>query len=326
MRTQLPGQPHQVIDPEGRAVGKVPDLPLSRLLEFYRWMILGRTFSDRMIALQRQGRVGTFGSLGGQEAASVAMGLALEPQDWLATSYREQITMMIKGVPMLAIMRLYQGQVGDLYPAAARTLPLQIVVATQMLHATGLAMAARIKGDPVVAMGVCGDGASSEGDFYEALNFAGAFHAPVVFCVQNNGWAISVPRRRQTASETIAHKALAAGLRGAVADGNDVLASYRVVKDAVDRARGGDGPSLIELQTYRMGAHTTADDPKRYIPPDEVAEWQRRDPIVRFRHFLLQRNLLSEAEAARLQEEVAAEVGAAVTELEAMQPTAPEHV
>lgn len=318
--------PYQILDEEGKAHGEVPDLSPEQLVAFHRWMLLGRTFSDKMVALQRQGRMGTFGSLAGQEAASVAMGFALQPQDWLGTSYREIITMMIKGVPMLAVMRLYQGQVGDLYPAEARTLPLQIVLATQALHVAGLAMAAKIRGDKAVAMSICGDGATSEGDFHEALNFAGVFRAPAVFCVQNNGWAISVPRRRQTAAETIAQKAVAFGFPGVQVDGNDVLASFKVVRDAVERARAGEGPTLVELITYRMGAHTTADDPKRYVPADELERWRAKDPIKRYRRFLFDRNLLTEAEEARLQEAVQAEVNRTVETLESMAPTPPERI
>lgn len=321
-----PNKPVQILDPEGKVVGPVPDLPPARMLEFYRWMNLGRIFSDKMVALQRQGRMGTFGPLNGHEAASVGMGYALEPQDWLATSYREILTMLVKGVPMLAVMRLYQGNVGDLYPREARTLPLQIILGTQLPHATGLAIAAKLRGDKVVAMGACGDGATSEGDFHEALNFAGVFRAPAVFCIHNNQWAISTPRSRQTASETLAQKAQAYGFSGVQVDGNDVLASYQVCKDAVDRARAGEGPSVVELITYRMGAHTTADDPKRYVPPADLEAWKQKDPIVRFRRFLLDRNLMTEAEDARLQEAVNAEVNRNVDMLESMERTRPEQV
>lgn len=316
----------QTPHPGGKVNGPVPDLPAARLLDLYRWMVLGRTFSDKMIALQRQGRMGTFGSLNGMEACHAAMGFALEQQDWLVPTYRDIITMLIKGVPMLAIMRVYQGQVGNLYPREANTLPLQIVLATQLPHAAGLAMAAKLRGDKAAVLGICGDGASSEGDFHEALNFAGVYRAPVVFCVVNNQWAISVPRHKQTAAESIAQRAAGYGFPGVQVDGNDVLACYQVVRTALERARAGEGPTLIEFLTYRMGAHTTADDPKRYVPAADLEAWRQKDPITRFRRYLAQRNLLNDAAAEGVQTEAEAEVNAAVAQLEAMERTQPESV
>lgn len=324
MSIALPERPYQILSPEGKLVADLPDLTSDQLLDFYRWMLLGRTFSEKMVALQRQGRMGTFGSLLGQEAASAGMAFALQPQDWVSASYRDILTMLIKGVPMLPIMRYYRGNVGDGYPLDAHTLPLQIVLGTQVLHAAGLGMAAKLRGDKVVSLGICGDGATSEGDFHEALNFAGVFQAPVVFCVQNNGWAISVPRRRQTAAETIAQKAVAYGIPGAQVDGNDVLAVYRVVKEAVERARAGEGPTLIELITYRLGAHTTADDPTRYVPNAELEAARGRDPVVRYRRFLEEKGLLAPGAAEQLQESVQAEVDQTVTVLESMPTTPPE--
>ncbi|MBI3943677.1 MAG: pyruvate dehydrogenase (acetyl-transferring) E1 component subunit alpha, partial [Chloroflexi bacterium] len=198
MGMSLPDTVYQVLTPEGQVVAEVPDLAASRMVELYRWMVYGRAFSDRMIALQRQGRMGTFGPLNGQEAASVGIAMPPEAEDWLVGSYREIISYFIKGVPPLAIMEVYRGYVSGKYPREARCLPIQIVLATQMLHAVGLAMALKYDGRPNVSVGVCGDGATSEGDFNEALNFAGVFKAPAVIVVQNNCWAISVPRSAQT--------------------------------------------------------------------------------------------------------------------------------
>lgn len=312
----------QVLTPEGKVVGEVPNLPAERLMELYRWMVLGRVFSERMVALQRQGRTGTFGPLHGQEATTVGLATPLQEKDWLICSYREILSYLVKGVPMPAIMELYRGYIASHFPREARCLPIQIVLATQMLHAVGVAMAIKYEHEPNVAIGVCGDGASSEGDFNEALNFAGVFKAPIVLIVQNNGWAISVPRSKQTAAEYIAHRGPAFGMPGYVVDGNDIFAVYKVVSDSIERARAGDGPSLIEALTYRLASHSTADDPKKYRTDEELNEWMQRDPIVRFRTFLLDQSILSEKDDETLREEVSNEIQQAVETVEAMPPQA----
>src|SRR5437588_2288090 len=286
--------PYQILDVEGKLVGKMPDLSTERLLLLYRYMQLGRVFSNKIIALQRQGRATTFGSLVGQEATAVGLAAPLQPQDWLATSYREIASLFVKGVPVPTVTYSFRGFTPPNWPAESRCLPIQIVIGTQMLHAVGLAMAAKIAGDPVVAVGVCGDGATSEGDFNEALNFAGVFQAPVVLVVQNNGWAISVPRHKQSAAQTLAARGAGFGIPSQLVDGNDILAVYDVMHKAIERARSGQGPTLIETLTYRIGAHTTADDPTRYRDAAEVEAWRARDPIARFEKFLLARSLLDE--------------------------------
>lgn len=326
MAHELSADIYRVLDAEGKVVGAVPGLSAEQFVQLHRWMLLGRAFSERMIALQRQGRMGTFGDLSGQEAASVGLVAPLRPQDWFIASYRELLSYYIKGVPLAGIMDLYRGRVTDRYPQQAHCLPIQIVLATQMLHAAGAAMAAKLRGDDVVAMGVCGDGASSEGDFAEALNFAGTYRAPAIFVVQNNGWAISVPRSRQTAAEYIAHRGPGYGMPGVLVDGNDVLAVYGVVQAAMERARAGEGPTLIEALTYRMGAHTTADDPKRYRPAEELEEWRNKDPIARYRSFLLERGLLTPEEEARHSAAAAEEVAAAVAEIDAEPPEDPARI
>src|SRR5213592_2872325 len=196
--------PYQILDPEGNLVGEMPKLSAEHMLSLYRFMQLGRVFSNKIIALQRQGRATTFGSLVGQEATAVGLAAPLQAQDWLATSYREIASLFVKGVPIPTVAYSFRGFTPQNWPAESHCLPIQIVIGTQMLHAVGLAMPAKIAGDPVVAVGVCGDGATSEGDFNEALNFAGVFKAPAVLIVQNNGWAISVPRSRQSAAPTFA--------------------------------------------------------------------------------------------------------------------------
>jgi pyruvate dehydrogenase E1 component alpha subunit len=316
--------PFQILDPEGNLVGEMPALSPERLLYFYRMMRLARAFSDRIIAMQRQGRATTFGSLTGQEAATVGLAVPLQPQDWLATSYREIASLIVKGVPLSTLVYSFRGYTPPNWPAETRCLPYQIVIGTQIPHAVGLAMAARIAGDPVVAVGVCGDGATSEGDFNEALNFAGVFRAPVVIIVQNNGWAISVPRHRQSAAPTLAARGVGFGVPAALVDGNDILAVYETVRQAVERARAGDGPTLIELLTYRLGSHTTADDANRYRDPAEVEAWRAKDPIARLQKFLRRRDLLSEEQDEEIGASVLAEIDAAVREAEAMPPMAPD--
>lgn len=316
--------PYQILNAEGELVGDLPDLSTERLLTLYRSMQLGRSFSNKIIALQRQGRATTFGSLLGQEATAVGLAAPLQPQDWLSTSYREIASMVVKGVPLSTLTYSFRGFTPDDWPTESHCLPCQIVIGTQMLHAVGLGMAAKIAGDPVVSMGVCGDGATSEGDFNEALNFAGVFQAPVVLVVQNNGWAISMPRQKQSAAPTFASRGAGFGLPAELVDGNDILAVYTVTNRAVERARSGQGPTLIETLTYRMGAHTTADDPTRYRDTAEITAWQRKDPIARFQKFLLARDLLTETEIEQTLTTIEAEINQAVEDAEQIPAMAPD--
>ena len=316
--------PYQILDPEGNLVGEMPDLSAERMLSLYRYMQLGRIFSNKIVALQRQGRATTFGSLVGQEATAVGLAAPLQPQDWLSTSYREIASLFVKGVPVPTVAYSFRGFTPPNWPAETHCLPIQIVIGTQMLHAVGLAMAAKIAGDPVVSVGVCGDGATSEGDFNEALNFAGVFQAPVVLVVQNNGWAISVPRHKQSFAQTLASRGIGFGVPSELVDGNDILAVYDVMQKAIERARSGQGPTLVETLTYRIGAHTTADDPTRYRDQLEVEAWQAKDPITRFQKFLIGRDLLTEDRAEQTVNELEEEVNEAVMLAEAMQPMAPD--
>src|SRR5437667_2022834 len=316
--------PYQILDPEGNLVGEMPKLSAERMLSLYRFMQLGRVFSNKIIALQRQGRATTFGSLVGQEATAVGLAAPMQPQDWLATSYREIASLFVKGVPVPTVTYSFRGFTPPNWPAESRCLPIQIVIGTQMLHAVGLAMAAKIAGDPVVAVGVCGDGATSEGDFNEALNFAGVYQAPVVLVVQNNGCAISVPRYKQSADQTVASRGIGFGVPSELVDGHDILAVYDIMQKAVERARSGQGPTLIETLTYRIGAHTTADDPTRYRNPVEGEAWQAKDPIARFQKFLIRRDLLTEDRAQQTVDELEEEVNEAVRLAEAMPPMAPD--
>lgn len=306
------GKVYQILNPEGKLKGAVPDLADEQLRQAYRWMIFGRTFSNRMVALQRQGRMGTFAPLNGQEATAVGLALPLLAEDWLLGSYRETLSYLVKGVPIMALLKQWGGDIPDSYTREAHCLPFQIVIGAQMLHAVGIAQAIQYKREPHVVVAGCGDGATSEGDFNEALNFAGVFKAPVIFVIQNNGWAISVPRSRQSAAKYLADRGPGFGIPGVVVDGNDLLAVYQVMAEAIARARAGEGPTLIEAITYRLGAHTTADDPQKYRSEAETEEWARQDPLPRFRKFLLDRDLLTEPEDQQLHEAVAGEIAAAV--------------
>jgi len=315
--------PYQILDVEGNVVGSVPKLSTEQFLQLYRAMYLGRVFSNKIIALQRQGRATTFGSLLGQEASAVGLAAPMQAQDWLTTSYREIASLIVRGVPLTTLIYSFRGFT-PVFPKETRCLPVQIVIATQMLHAVGLGMAAKIAGDNAVAVGVCGDGATSEGDFNEALNFAGVFQAPVVLVVQNNGWAISVPRRLQSAAPTFAARGPGFGVPSVLVDGNDVLAVYDVMQQALARARSGHGPTLIETLTYRLGAHTTADDPTRYRDAAEVEAWKAKDPIVRFKRFLIQRGLWSEEQDQQLIAAVEEEINEAANIALNMSPPAPD--
>ena len=292
-----------------------PDLSDEELKQMYRAMLLGRRLDERMVRLQRQGRIGTFAPIKGQEAAQIGSIVTLARTDWMVPSFRETAAMVWRGWPIEKLLLFFAGYVEGSQPAPDQhDLPITIPVATQLPHAVGLAYAAQYRGDEAVVMAFFGDGATSEGDFHEAMNFAGVWHLPIVFVCQNNQWAISVPLKKQTHSRTIAQKALAYGLPGLQVDGNDVLAVYRASREAVERAREGDGPTLIECVTYRLGVHTTADDPTKYRSEEEVKEWERKDPLTRFGAYLDKKRLLEPG----LEEAIDAEIATAVAKFEAV--------
>jgi pyruvate dehydrogenase E1 component alpha subunit len=296
-----------ILDSEGKLDAALePALSPPDLKALYRAMLLARRLDERMVRLQRQGRIGTFAPTKGQEASQLGSAFTLRKTDWMVPSFRETAAMIWRGWPIEKLLLFFAGHLEGGQPAADQhDLPITIPVATQLPHAVGLAYAAQYRGDDVVVMAYFGDGATSEGDFHEALNFAGVWHVPIVFVCQNNQWAISVPLKKQTHSRTIAQKALAYGLPGIQVDGNDVLAVYAAAREAVDRARAGDGPTLIECVTYRLGVHTTADDPTKYRSDEEVAMWAQKDPLTRFRAYLEQRNLLDAGLEQRVDEEIA---------------------
>jgi 2-oxoisovalerate dehydrogenase E1 component alpha subunit len=251
-------------------------------------MVAGRHFDQQATNLAKQGFLTVYPSSLGQEACQVAAALALEPSDWLFPTYRDSVAISARGIAPEQVLTLFHGSWHCGYdPKATKTAPHSTPLATHLAHAVGAAMAARLDGDEIVALALCGDGATSEGDFHEALNLAAVFHAPVVFLVQNNGYAISVPASQQLRAESIAAKGMGYGMPAQQVDGNDFLSVHTVLAAAVEHARAGDGPTLIEATTYRMGPHTNSDDPDRYRSREEAKQWRDRDPIALVRSQML---------------------------------------
>jgi pyruvate dehydrogenase E1 component alpha subunit len=283
------------------------------LLEAYRLMILLREFDRKAVSLQRQGRLGTLSSAEGQEAAIVGAVMALDPaRDWVVPQYRELTALTRHGFPLPNVFCHYMGNAaGDAIPEGVRMLPVQISLASQIPHAVGLAWGEMLKGTDAVALVFFGEGASSEGDFHEAANLAGVLKAPVVFMLQNNGWAISTPRTKQSAAAQFSDRAIGYGMHGQTLDGTDVQAVHSAVCEAVARARGGEGPTLLEAVAYRLGAHSTADDPTRYVPEDELARATATDPLPALRANLIQAKQLDETSDEELVESVRAEIAQA---------------
>ncbi|MFF0223656.1 pyruvate dehydrogenase (acetyl-transferring) E1 component subunit alpha [Streptomyces sp. NPDC004629] len=277
------------------------------LLTLHRHLVSGRRYNQQATALTKQGRLAVYPSTTGQEAAEVGAVLALRERDWLFPTYRDTLALLVRGVDPVRALTLLRGDWHSGHdPLAHRVAPLCTPLATQLPHAVGLARAAKLRGEPLAVLAMAGDGATSEGDFHEALNFAAVWQAPVVFLVQNNGYAISVPLAKQTAAPTLAHKAIGYGMPGVLVDGNDAAAVFDVVREATDRARDGAGPTLVEARTYRIDAHTNADDATRYRTADEVEAWRRRDPVERMERHLRARNLLDDTLAKEIAEEAEA--------------------
>jgi len=309
-----------------------PGLSREKLLQIYRAMLLSREGDQRMLKLQRQGRIGTFGPGTGQEASSVGAAFAMGDSDWLVGAFREMGARLVRGDSLTNALIYYAGyEEGSLLEdPSARVLPINIIVASQLVHAAGIGYAMKYRNERAAVVAFFGDGATSQGDFHEALNFAAVWQAPVVFLCQNNQWAISIPRSQQTRSRTLAQKAIAYDIPGIQIDGNDVLAVYKATRDALERAYAGEGPTLIEAVTYRLMMHTTADDPTRYRSEDEVNEWWKRDPIPRLRKYLENKGYWDAEQQAGLEEEIRQQVEAAVQEFESpreYQPDTPfDHV
>lgn len=315
-----------ILDPDGHADPDLdPGLGADTLLGMYRTMTLSRELDTKMLAMQRQGRMGTFPPTTGQEAVAVPSAMALGPADWVAPTYRELGARLVRGEPILDSLVYYGGfEEGSRIPVERRVLPYQVVLGTQVPHAVGIAYAMKLKGEVSAVLVYFGDGASSEGDVHEAMNFAGAWKAPVVFVCVNNQWAISTPLHKQTATSSFALRAAGYGFDGVRVDGNDALAMYVATRDALEKARAGGGPTLIEARTFRLMMHTTADDPTKYRDEALTKEAWAREPLPRLRRYLQDRGLLDDARQEALLREVREEVEAAVRAFETPTPRKPD--
>lgn len=311
---------------DGEATAE-PPFEGAELERGYRALRRARHWDERAVVLNRQGRLGVYPPFLGQEAAQVGTALALEPRDWLLPSYRESGAALAHGLPLATLILYWRSEAaGWRFPEGVNVLPFSIPIATQLPQAVGVAVAGRHLGDGRVAMTYVGDGGTSEGDFHTALNFAGVLAAPVVFVVQNNGWAISVPTERQMRNPRIAERAAGYGIPGVRVDGNDLVAVWQVAREAVARARRGEGPTLIEALTYRVAAHTTSDDPGRYRDERETERWRGRDPVARLRAHLERRGLWDDAREEALEAELRRELEAALREADAAPATRPEEI
>jgi len=323
--TELATSLVQVLSEDGKAdPDQVPELEPAELVRMYEGMLTSRLLDDRLMPLQRQGRIGFYIECRGQEAGMIGGAHAISPNDWFIQGLRETAAGIYRGVPLRTHLAQLFGNEND--PAKGTQLPchsgtrasnhltMSSCVSSQLPQATGVAWASKLRGDKGVALGYMGDGGTSTGDFHMALNFAAVFKAPAVFVCQNNQWAISTPLHCQTVSPTLAVKGLAYGMPSVRVDGNDILAVYKTVKEAVDRARRGEGPTFIECLTYRLGAHSSSDDPTRYRDPKEPEIWRKRDPLIRFGRYLADTGVLdekaAEATKARIEDEIRAGVAA----------------
>ncbi len=319
--------PVQYLDVEGNPTdsdARYPHPTDDRLVAMYRNMVLGRRFDQQSTALTKQGRLAVYPSARGQEACQVSAAMCLRDTDWLFPTYRDSMALATRGVPAAEILGMLAGDWHCGYdPVAHRTAPQCTPLATQLLHAAGLAYAERRRGRDTVVLALCGDGATSEGDFHEALNFAAVFHAPVVFLVQNNGFAISVPLARQTVAPSLAHKGVGYGIGSEQVDGNDPVAMMGVLDEAVCFAREGNGPVIVEAHTYRLDSHTNADDASRYRDSAEVENWLARDPIARLQKYLHRENLIDDDFEAQLSAEAETQAAALRADMNVERTTDP---
>ena len=318
----LKGRMFQILKPDGKLQpGMTAPLSEQEALDLYKKMLFIRLADQRALMLQRQGRFGTYAPCWGQEACQVGSAYALQKGDWIFPAFREMAATLMMGISLKSFYLYWMGnEMGSRAPEGINVMPVAIPVGTQPLHAVGVGWGARLRGEKVVTLTYFGDGATSKGDFHEAMNFAGVLKTPTIFFCQNNQFAISVPRARQTASQTLAQKAIAYGFDGIQVDGNDLLAVFAATREAVSKARSGEGPTLIEGVTFRFGPHTTADDPSKYRTEEEIEPWKPLDPIVRLRLYLKAKGLWTEEVDTRTTEEGQKEIDRAVREAEAVPP------
>lgn len=316
----------QYLDREGKPVQPLPAFAqdAQALLALYRAMVLTRAFDTKAVALQRTGKLGTFASSVGQEAIGVGVASVMLPDDVLFPSYRDHAAQLLRGVTMAESLLYWGGdERGSDFSAVPGDFPNNVPIGTQVCHAAGAAYAFQLRGEPRVAVTILGDGGTSKGDFYEGMNFAGVWNAPLVIVINNNQWAISVPRSRQTAAQTLAQKAIAAGIVGLQVDGNDVIAVHQAAQEALGKARAGGGPTLIEAVTYRLGDHTTADDATRYRDSDVVKQAWEAEPILRLRKYLTSVNAWDKTQEEQLGRACYAQVEEGVAAYQAVQHPGP---
>lgn len=307
----------QIMDENGNVDQDIfpKDLDDGKIIEMYKYMLLARAFDAKVLSLQRQGRAVTYAPLLGEEATQIGSASAMRQNDLFVPSFRQHGVYIMRNVPLEVLFLYWRGyEEGNAYPKSVGGMPVIVPVATQMPHAAGLAFAQKYKGNDSAVVAYVGDGGTSEGDFYEALNFAGVWKAPLVAIIENNQWAISVPRKNQTAAQTLAQKAIAAGIPGVQVDGNDMIAVYKATRDAIENAKNG--PTLIECLTYRMGIHTTADDPTKYRTDAEVEIWKARDPIMRVKKYLMKKGVWNDGLEKNVMDEQAAKINSAVAKAE----------
>jgi pyruvate dehydrogenase E1 component alpha subunit len=315
----------EILDVDGQVDAPLmPELSVDQVRGLYRDMVMMRAFDEKALKMQRQGRMGTWPPIRGQEAVQAGVALAMADQDWLIPAFREHGIMVLRGVPLHLIYAYWAGdERGSAFPENVRCFPVAVPVGSQWQHGTGVGLSLKLRGENAAAVVFGGDGSTSEGDFHEALNCAGVFQTRTLFVIQNNQWAISVPLSRQTASATLAQKAHAYGIPGIQVDGNDVFAVFSAASEALERIRAGGGPTLLEAVTYRLGDHTTADDASRYRDPEELREWEVRDPILRLQRYLERNELWDSVKEEVLEEEARAWVDGQIEEFEAMPPQEP---
>ncbi len=310
-----------ILDQNGKLDEKLAKDTLTdkQVVQLYEHFSTCRHYDEVAFKLQRSGRMGTYPQNMGQEAAG-AVALAAQKQDWMIPCYRENAALFLHGLPKENILLHWMGdERGNEIPDDVNMLPISIPIGTHMLHAAGIAWAMKLRGEKGVAFTFFGDGATSEGDFHEAMNFAGALNVPVVFICQNNGWAISTARSKQTASETFAQKALAYGIKTMQVDGNDIFAVYKAARDARKRAVKEHKPFFIETLTYRLGDHTTADDARRYRDADELESWKKKDPLIRMRKYLESKDLWNQSKQKKLEAKAKEDVSAIVKRAEGIE-------
>ncbi len=311
----------QIIDESGNADDSLfpRDLADPKVIEMYKAMMLARAIDTKILSLQRQGRTATYAPGLGEEAVQIGSAMAMRKEDIFVPAFRQGGVYLVRGLPMEVLLLYWMGyEEGNIIPKEVNGFPMAVPVSTQMPHSAGIAFAQMYKSRDVAVVSYVGDGGTSEGDFYEALNFAGVWKAPLVAIIQNNQWAISVPRSKQSAARTLAQKAIAAGINAVQVDGNDVVAVYSAVRDAIENSKKG--PTLIECVTYRIGMHTTSDDPTKYRSDSEVEEWKGKDPILRIKAYLSKRGAWDDTKEKALVEEQAKTVDDMVEKAEAFKP------